>query len=77
VLAAADTSGSRRLPLLLSGARVSEFTIATTSHVIRRNARAVELLQRFGLPKIFPEIAGSRLTTAPSIAARPGSAGST
>jgi rhamnulokinase len=43
----------------LSGARVSEFTIATTSQCVnpRKRAWAVELLQKLGLPTgIFPEI---------------------
>jgi len=43
----------------LSGARVSEFTIATTSQCVnpRQRAWANDLLQKLGLPtKIFPEI---------------------
>src|SRR5262249_45372553 len=43
----------------LSGARVSEFTIATTSQCVNPKKRAwdTELLQKFGLPtKMFPEI---------------------
>jgi rhamnulokinase len=54
------------LNFCLSGARVSEFTIATTSQCVnpKKRAWAVELLQKFGLPtKIFPEIVppGSKL----------------
>lgn len=50
----------------LCGARVSEFTIATTSQCVNPRKRAwdVDLLRRFGLPeKIFPEIVppGSRV----------------
>jgi rhamnulokinase len=47
------------LNFCLSGARFSEFTIATTSQCVNPKTRtwAVDLLQRFGLPdKIFPEI---------------------
>src|SRR5262245_57327803 len=56
------------LNFLLSGARVSEFTIATTSQCVnpKKRAWATELLQKFSLPtKIFPEIVppGSKLGT--------------
>jgi rhamnulokinase len=47
------------LHFCLSGARASEFTIATTSQCVNPKKRAwdSELLQKFGLPtKIFPEI---------------------
>jgi rhamnulokinase len=47
------------LNFCLSGARVSEFTIATTSQCVnpKKRAWATELLQKFGLPaKIFPDI---------------------
>ena len=66
------------LHFCLSGARVSEFTIATTSQCVnpKKRAWAVELLQRFGLPtKIFPEIVppGSKLgTLRPGVAAHTG-----
>jgi rhamnulokinase len=54
------------LHFCLSGARVSEFTIATTSQCVNPKMRAWanDLLQKFGLPtKIFPEIVppGSKL----------------
>lgn len=54
------------LNFCLCGARVSEFTISTTSQCVNPRKRAwdVDLLRRFGLPeKIFPEIVppGSRL----------------
>lgn len=47
------------LHFCLSGARVSEFTIATTSQCVnpKKRAWATDLLQKFGLPtKIFPDI---------------------
>ncbi|HXS67406.1 MAG TPA: rhamnulokinase family protein [Candidatus Polarisedimenticolia bacterium] len=47
------------LNFCLSGARVSEFTIATTSQCVnpRKRAWATDLLQKFDLPaKIFPDI---------------------
>jgi rhamnulokinase len=47
------------LNFCLSGARVSEFTIATTSQCVnpKKRAWATDLLQKFGLPvKIFPDI---------------------
>jgi rhamnulokinase len=52
----------------LSGARVSEFTIATTSQCVnpKKRAWATDLLQKFGLPaRIFPEIVppGTRVGT--------------
>jgi rhamnulokinase len=54
------------LNFCLCGARVSEFTIATTSQCVnpKKRAWAADLLQKFGLPaKIFPEIVppGSRI----------------
>jgi rhamnulokinase len=56
------------LHFCLSGARVSEFTIATTSQCVnpKKRAWATDLLQKFGLPeKIFPEIVppGSQIGT--------------
>ncbi len=66
------------LNFCLCGARVSEFTIATTSQCVnpKKRAWAVELLQKFGLPpKIFPEIVppGSRVgTLRPLLADRTG-----
>lgn len=62
----------------LSGARVSEFTIATTSQCVNPKKRAWDnaLLERFGLPsKIFPEIVppGSRIgALRPELAGRTG-----
>jgi rhamnulokinase len=47
------------LHFCLSGARVSEFTIATTSQCVnpKKRAWATDLLQKFGLPtKILPDI---------------------
>ena len=47
------------LNFLLSGSRVSEFTIATTSQCVnpKKRAWATDLLQKLGLPtKIFPDI---------------------
>jgi len=47
------------LNFCLSGARVSEFTIATTSQCVnpKKRAWATDLLQKLGLPtKIFPDI---------------------
>lgn len=47
------------LHFCLSGARVCEFTIATTSQCVnpKKRAWATDLLQKFGLPtKIFPDI---------------------
>jgi rhamnulokinase len=54
------------LNFCLCGARVSEFTIATTSQCVnpKKRAWASDLLRRFGLPeRIFPEIVppGSRI----------------
>lgn len=69
------------LNFCLCGARVSEFTIATTSQCVnpKKRAWATELLQKFGLPaKMFPEIVppGSRVgTLRPALAARTGLAG--
>jgi rhamnulokinase len=66
------------LNFCLSGARASEFTIATTSQCVnpKKRAWATELLQKFGLPtKIFPEIVppGSRLgQLRPGLAERTG-----
>jgi rhamnulokinase len=56
------------LHFCLSGARVSEFTIATTSQCVnpKKRAWATDLLQKFGLPeRIFPEIVppGSQIGT--------------
>lgn len=47
------------LHFCLSGARVCEFTIATTSQCVnpKKRAWATDLLQKFGLPtKVFPDI---------------------
>lgn len=66
------------LNFCLSGSRVSEFTIATTSQCVnpRKRAWATDLLQKFGLPlKIFPEIVppGSRVgPLRPGVAERTG-----
>lgn len=65
----------------LSGARVSEFTIATTSQCVNPKKRAWDntLLERMGLPaKMFPEIVppGSRIGTLhPELAGRLGMEG--
>src|SRR5579862_6053137 len=61
VLAAAETllMTPDFLNFCLSGARVCEFTIATTSQCVnpKKRAWAVDLLQKFGLPtNIFPDI---------------------
>jgi len=62
----------------LSGARVAEFTIATTSQCVNPKQRmwAVDLLQKLGLPtKIFPDIIppGSRIgNLRPSLAEKTG-----
>jgi rhamnulokinase len=66
------------LNFCLCGARVSEFTIATTSQCVnpKKRAWATELLQKFGLPvKMFPEIVppGSRVgSLRPGLAERTG-----
>src|SRR4029077_2915711 len=66
------------LNFCLSGARVSEFTIATTSQCVnpKKRAWALDLARKFGLPeKIFPEIVppGSRLgPLRPALAERTG-----
>ena len=62
----------------LSGARVAEFTIATTSQCVnpKQRAWATDLLNKFGLPtKIFPDIVppGSKLgSLRPGLAERTG-----
>jgi rhamnulokinase len=68
ILAAAETLllTPDYLNFCLSGARVSEFTIATTSQCVnpKKRAWATDLLRKFNLPeKIFPEIVppGSRV----------------
>lgn len=66
------------LNFCLSGARVCEFTIATTSQCVnpKKRAWATDLLQRFGLPtKIFPDIVppGTRVgQLRPALAERTG-----
>jgi rhamnulokinase len=66
------------LNFCLSGSRVSEFTISTTSQCVnpKKRAWAADLLEKFGLPtKIFPEIVppGSRVgTLRPVVAERTG-----
>lgn len=78
ILAAAETLlfTPDFLHYLLSGAKVAEFTIATTSQCVnpKKRAWATELLNKFDLPaKIFPEIVppGSRIgTLRPSLAER-------
>lgn len=78
ILAAAETLlfTPDFLHYLLCGAKVAEFTIATTSQCLnpKQRAWAVGLLQKFDLPpKIFPEIVppGSRIgTLRPTLAQR-------
>ena len=70
VLAAAETllMTPDFLNYCLSGARVSEFTIATTSQCVNPKKRAwdLDLLKRFGLPtKMFPEIVPPGTRTGP------------
>jgi rhamnulokinase len=80
ILAAAETLlfTPDFLHYLLCGARVAEFTIATTSQCVnpKQRAWATDLLKKFDLPtKIFPEIVppGSRIgTLRPSLAERTG-----
>jgi rhamnulokinase len=66
------------LHFCLSGARVSEFTIATTSQCVnpKKRAWATDLLQKLGLPtKIFPDIVppGTRIgQLRPALAERTG-----
>lgn len=66
------------LNFCLSGARVCEFTIATTSQCVnpKKRAWATDLLQKFGLPtKIFPDIVppGTRVgQLRPALAERTG-----
>lgn len=66
------------LNFCLSGARVCEFTIATTSQCVnpKKRAWATDLLQKFGLPtKIFPDIVppGTRIgQLRPALAERTG-----